>query len=229
MSQPTLREIRVKPLTLTPALARLLESRGLVSFVRHPGLLRPAGRSRLQRFGSILQRRRLESVDREPPCDGVDPASELGERHRGEIQQRRICRALFGETVVVDLLAGPGSGGELAQPDHSRAALERVESAPQRGDPLVIGRTDFWTRIDERDAAQAIEKGLTADFEGHHAVFVNDSHNLAGVPSITLAELFFPEARLRREQLEGTRTLVSIDAARKLIGFEPEHSVARWF
>jgi len=46
MSQPTLREIRLKPRRLTPALARLLESRGLVSFVRHPGLSTRRGMTR---------------------------------------------------------------------------------------------------------------------------------------------------------------------------------------
>ena len=93
----------------------------------------------------------------------------------------------------------------------------------------MYGRTDFWTRIDERDSAQAIEKSLTADFEGSHVLFANDSHNLTGVPSLALAGLLFPEAEPRREMLEGTMTLVSIDAARKLIGFEPEFSVGRWF
>jgi hypothetical protein len=64
--------------------------------------------------------------------------------------------------------------------------------------------------------------------EGCHTLFVNDSHNITGVPSATLAQLFFPEAQARAEKLTGTSTLVSIDAARKLIGFEPEFSVGRW-
>ena len=96
-------------------------------------------------------------------------------------------------------------------------------------DPLMYGRTDFWTRIDERDSAQAIEKSLTAGVEGSHVLFVNDSHNITGVPSLILASLLFPEAEPRRVKLDGTNTLVSIDAARRLIGFEPEFSVARWF
>jgi len=110
----------------------------------------------------------------------------------------------------------------------------RQVEAIQRGrayespDPLVFGRTDFWTRIDERDSAQAVEKSLAAELEGCHTLFVNDSHNITGVPSATLAQLFFPEAQARAEKLTGTSTMVSIDAARKLIGFEPEFSVGRW-
>jgi hypothetical protein len=95
-------------------------------------------------------------------------------------------------------------------------------------DPLMAGRTDFWTRIDTRDSAQAVHKGLCADYEGCHTLFANDSHNYTGVPSLSLARLFFPEAEAREEHLPGTATLVGIDAARRLIGYEPEHSVGRW-
>jgi hypothetical protein len=95
-------------------------------------------------------------------------------------------------------------------------------------DPLMFNRTDFWTRIDVRDSAQAMEKSLTSDYEGCHTLFINDSHNCTGVPSLPLARLFFPEAEVGQERLCGTNALVSIDAARRLIGFEPEHSVEQW-
>jgi len=85
---------------------------------------------------------------------------------------------------------------------------------------VTFGRSNFWTLLDARDAAQAAEKGLTADFEGSHAVYVNDDHNLAGIPSRELAELWFPEVSIRKGSLPGTETLVSIDRVRELTGFE---------
>jgi len=105
------------------------------------------------------------------------------------------------------------------------AEIARTYSIP---DPLMLGRTDFWTRIDERDSAQAVERSLRGEYEGSHALFVNDNHNITGLPSLALAQLFFPEAAARAEDMPGTATLVAIDAARKLIGFEPEFSVGRW-
>ncbi len=96
-------------------------------------------------------------------------------------------------------------------------------------DALVVGRTDFWTRIDERDSAQAVEKALLGDYPGAPVLFVNDSHNITGLPSREIARLFFPEAQLEAGRLGGTSTLVSIDAARALLGYEPEHSIGRWF
>jgi dTDP-4-dehydrorhamnose reductase len=94
---------------------------------------------------------------------------------------------------------------------------------------LVSGRTDFWTRIDERDCAQAVERALCAEIEGSFTVFANDSHNIAGVASSVLARLFFPEAATREQDMPGTESLVSIRQARELLGFEPEFSVGRWF
>jgi nucleoside-diphosphate-sugar epimerase len=85
-------------------------------------------------------------------------------------------------------------------------------------------RVNFFTHLDERDSAQAVEKGLDASFEGSHALFINDSHNWSGVESRLLAELFYPDVKEFKKPLVGTETLVSIDHARALIGFEPEYS-----
>ncbi len=97
------------------------------------------------------------------------------------------------------------------------------------GAGAMFGRSNFWVSIDARDSAQAIEKGLLADYTGSHPVYVNDSHNWVGVPSQTLARVFFPEVKTWLRPLEGTETLVSTDKVRDLIGYEPEHSLSQHF
>jgi nucleoside-diphosphate-sugar epimerase len=96
-------------------------------------------------------------------------------------------------------------------------------------DPLfrmyVIDRFNLWAFVDERDAAQALEKGLTANYEGDHVLFINDSSNSLGYNSRTLIRLFFPGVREFRNGLSGSSALVSIERARTLIGFEPEYSL----
>jgi nucleoside-diphosphate-sugar epimerase len=89
-----------------------------------------------------------------------------------------------------------------------------------------FGRSNFWTSIDARDSAQALEKGLTADYQGSHPIFVNDSENAAGIDSELLVQTFFPEVTARTHALEGTETLVSIDKARALIGYEPAYHIS---
>ena len=98
-------------------------------------------------------------------------------------------------------------------------------------DPLfrtfTVDRFNLWAFIDERDAAQSLEKGLTADYEGAHALFINDHLNSIGYDSRTLVRLFFPEISEAQNHLTGTESLVSIEKARKLIGFEPEYSTEK--
>jgi nucleoside-diphosphate-sugar epimerase len=110
----------------------------------------------------------------------------------------------------------------------------RAQWAAHREDPGMLllfggfGRSNFWASIDAEDSAQAIEKGLLASYEGSHPLFVNDAANAAGIESEQLVSVFFPDTQRRKHLLQGTETLVSIERARALIGFEPEHPISRW-
>jgi nucleoside-diphosphate-sugar epimerase len=105
------------------------------------------------------------------------------------------------------------------RPGGGRSPYDDLDAA------LMFGRSNFWTSIDARDSAQAIEKALLAGYTGSHPLFVNDRYNMVGVDSETLLNLFFPEVEGRKKSLQGDETLVSIDKARALIGYEPEHSL----
>jgi nucleoside-diphosphate-sugar epimerase len=126
----------------------------------------------------------------------------------------------------------------IAELEASRARRDREkpwsgempegEWKPDFNDPLPLiffGYTDFWAVIHEEDSAQALEKGLTADYMGSHPLFVADSVNMLNVEAEMLARIFYPEAT-RTRPLVGAEPLVSYDKARKLIGYEPEHSSA---
>lgn len=86
----------------------------------------------------------------------------------------------------------------------------------------MVNRVHFFTVVDERDSAQAIEKSLTANYTGSHALFINDSLNIAAIESNLLAELFYPDVKTFKRDMPGTTTMISIDRARELIGYEPE-------
>jgi hypothetical protein len=96
-------------------------------------------------------------------------------------------------------------------------------------DPLWVAYTfdrfNFWAYVDERDSAQSIEKGLSADFEGHHPLFINAAENALHYASAELARLFFPETIQWKHPLQGAESLVSYEKARSLIGYEPEHTI----
>ena len=106
----------------------------------------------------------------------------------------------------------------------ARQAINALPEDKRMGMSAMWNRVNFFTHLDERDSAQAVEKGLEASFSGSHTLFINDSHNWTGVDSSVLAELFYPEVKEFKKKLVGTDTLISIDRARELIGFEPEYS-----
>jgi dTDP-4-dehydrorhamnose reductase len=122
---------------------------------------------------------------------------------------------------------------ERSMPMPREEMRRRWQQYREDPDMLLIfggfGRSNFWASIDARDSAQALEKGLLAGYRGSHALFVNDSHNAAGVDSETLVSVFFPDVTARKHPLNGTETVVSIDKARAVIGFEPQHSIGQRF
>lgn len=131
----------------------------------------------------------------------------------------------------------------VAQRNADRAVrLSEVpwEKRPQRGGPrggapdqidpimaLSFGFTDFWTAISATDAAQAFEKGVTASYEGSHPLYVCEAENSTGLPSATLAKVFYPDTPFKRP-LVGTESLVSFERANKLIGYAPEGYIGEW-
>lgn len=90
----------------------------------------------------------------------------------------------------------------------------------------TFDRFNLWVFIHVEDTAQAVEKSLTADYEGSHPLFINDDHNWMNYDSRTLAQLFFPDVTDWKQDITGSEALVSINQARDLIGFKPEFTVA---
>jgi nucleoside-diphosphate-sugar epimerase len=88
----------------------------------------------------------------------------------------------------------------------------------------MTNRVNFFTMLDERDSAQAVVKGLAAPVSGSHTLFINDRLNWTRIETRVLAELFYPDVQVFKKPLPGCESLVSIDRARALIGFEPEYS-----
>lgn len=113
---------------------------------------------------------------------------------------------------------------EIVTEFERRARAREWEATFDFGFPdamIMFGRSNFWTSLDVRDAAQAAEKALLADFEGSEAVYITDATNFIGIPSRDLVEVWFPEVTTWRAPVEGPASLVSIERARALIGFEP--------
>ena len=91
------------------------------------------------------------------------------------------------------------------------------------GDPK-LRRWNLWGYVDARDVAQAVRLGLEADVEGAPVCIVAAADTVMPQPSVDLLAAEFPAVPLRRP-IEGRETLLSIERARSLLGYEPAH---RW-
>jgi UDP-glucose 4-epimerase len=86
-----------------------------------------------------------------------------------------------------------------------------------------LRRWNLWGYIDTRDGAQAVERALAASRPGFDTFVIAAADTLMSRPSAALAAEVFPGVEFVRE-VEGTGTLLSIEKARRLLGYEPEHS-----
>jgi nucleoside-diphosphate-sugar epimerase len=80
-----------------------------------------------------------------------------------------------------------------------------------------------WGYIDARDGAQAVRLALESDIGGTEVFVIANADTVMTQPSAELAASVFPDVPFKRP-VEGTGTLLSIDKARRLLGYEPRHS-----
>jgi nucleoside-diphosphate-sugar epimerase len=86
-----------------------------------------------------------------------------------------------------------------------------------------LRRWNLWGYIDARDGAQAIRRGLEYDRPGREVFVIANADTVMSRPSAELVAEVFPDVEVRGT-LVGNQTLLSIDKARRVLGYEPEHS-----
>lgn len=82
---------------------------------------------------------------------------------------------------------------------------------------------NLWGYVDARDVAQAARLALTTDLAGAEAFLVAAADTCMSRSSAELMAEVYPEVPIRGD-LTGHRTLLSIDKARALLGYQPRHS-----
>jgi len=94
---------------------------------------------------------------------------------------------------------------------------------PSFEDDPMTRKWNAWGYIDARDGAQAVRKALEADLTGYDVFIIANADTCMTTPSAELAAAVFPDVPLKRP-VAGTETLLSIDKARRVLGYEPTHS-----
>ncbi|MGX6601262.1 NAD-dependent epimerase/dehydratase family protein [Micromonosporaceae bacterium Da 78-11] len=82
---------------------------------------------------------------------------------------------------------------------------------------------NLWGYIDARDGAQAVRKALEYQPRGREVFIIANADTVMSRSSASLAAEVFPDTPVTRE-LGEHETMLSIDKARRLLGYEPEFS-----
>lgn len=97
------------------------------------------------------------------------------------------------------------------------AAFPAFQPDPQ------LRRWNLWGYIDARDGAQAVRRALEHEDPGFEVFVIANADTVMTRPSRELAAEVFPTVQYR-EGSGANDTLLSIDKARRVLGYEPEHS-----
>ncbi len=84
-------------------------------------------------------------------------------------------------------------------------------------------RWNLWCYIDARDAAQAVRLALESNLNGAEVFVIANSDSVMSRSSAELMAECFPDVPFRRD-VGPNEALMSSDKAKRLLGFEPQHS-----
>jgi nucleoside-diphosphate-sugar epimerase len=130
---------------------------------------------------------------------------------------------LVGETMATQVARRTGIGfvglriSNIMEP-------EDYALFPSFWDDARLRKWNLWGYVDARDVATAARLGLEADVEGANVCIVAAADTVMTRPSADLMAEVFASVPLRRP-VTGRETLLAIDRARQLLGYEPAH---RW-
>jgi nucleoside-diphosphate-sugar epimerase len=153
----------------------------------------------------------------------IDPAfAPIDETHPPRPETSYALSKLTGETLATQFarrtgvpIVGLRISNVMEPTDYARF--------PSWQDDPQVRRWNLWGYVDARDVALAVRRAIEADVTGAEVCIVAAADTCMTRPSADLMAEVFPAVPLRRT-LTGRETLLSIDRARAVLGYEPEHS-----
>lgn len=87
----------------------------------------------------------------------------------------------------------------------------------------TVRKWNLWGYIDARDGAQAVRRALEHQATGRDVFVIANADTVMSRPNAELLAEVFPDVPVRGD-IGVNDTLLSIDKARRVLGYEPEHS-----
>ncbi|MEU5156642.1 NAD(P)-dependent oxidoreductase [Glycomyces sp. NPDC021274] len=101
--------------------------------------------------------------------------------------------------------------------------VEDYAAFPAFNEDPTLRNWNLWSYIDARDGALAIRLGLEREGTGREVFVIASPDTVMTTTTPELVAAHYPDLELKRP-VEGHETLLSIDKARRLLGFDPKHT-----
>jgi nucleoside-diphosphate-sugar epimerase len=101
--------------------------------------------------------------------------------------------------------------------------VEDYDAFPAFNDDPTLRNWNLWSYIDARDGALAIRLGLEREGTGKEVFVIASPDTVMSTPTPDLVQAHYPDLEPKRP-VEGHETLLSIDKARRVLGFDPKHT-----
>lgn len=157
------------------------------------------------------------------PFDEPPPYMPVDEEYRGRPESAYSLSKWLGEEMAEQFcrwdkalkIVGLRFSNIMEEADYARF--------PSFEKDVRSRKWNLWGYIDARDAAAAVRLSLEAKITGAHVLVIANADTVMTRSNDALLADVFPGVQRKRE-FAANETLLSIEKARKLIGFEPKHS-----
>jgi len=156
------------------------------------------------------------------PFDAPPAFAPIDETHPPRPETSYALSKLIGEAMAEQFARQTGVpfvglriSNIMEPPDYARF--------PTWQDTPLARKWNLWGYVDARDVAQAVRRSLEADVTGAEVAIVAAADTCMRRDSADLMTEVYPGVPLTR-RVEGRETLLAIDHARALLGYDPEHS-----
>jgi len=90
-----------------------------------------------------------------------------------------------------------------------------------------LNKTNFWTYVDVRDAANACIRALESNIEGFEAFYICANDTFMNIPTMELLKKYYPKVPVKRE-LKDYESPISNEKAQRMLKFRPIFSARQY-
>ena len=156
------------------------------------------------------------------PFDTPPPYAPVDEEYAGRPESAYSLSKLLGEEMAKQFcrwdpelkIIGLRFSNVMEPEDYARF--------PSFDADARLRKWNLWAYIDARDAAQAIRLALEAPIKGAEVFIIANADTVMSRPNEELMAEVFPAVPLK-DGIGANDTLLSIEKARRLLGYEPQH------